>query len=164
MACINSYPAAQPVKTESCWFILLSPESSRKVFPQKSFAALSRDQSQNAKHGINPGAYNLVARLGASSRRGGTRPKHHSNTYVAQISTQGISAGKPDLGTAVQTLESNVSSEEKHRGVNVRVPFLSDDCPEAPNKLHTTRVSLIFFARTGLYGNEVIYSLRLAGI
>jgi len=47
-AVFSSYPAAQPVKMESCWFILFSPESSRNVLPQKSFAALERDQLQNA--------------------------------------------------------------------------------------------------------------------
>lgn len=47
-------------------------------------------------------AYNLVARLGASSKRGGTRPKHHSNTSIAQIPTRGISA---ESRTSVQPSE-----------------------------------------------------------
>jgi len=52
-ACINSYPAAKPVMIESCWLIFFSPESSRKVFPQKSFAALVRDQSQGTRYRRN---------------------------------------------------------------------------------------------------------------
>ena len=41
----DPYPAAQPVTMESCWFIFFSPESPRKVLPQKSLAALGRNQS-----------------------------------------------------------------------------------------------------------------------
>ena len=72
----NTYPAAQPVMMESCWVIFFSPASSRKVLPQKSFAALSRRQSKCTPADERP--YNLVARLGASSNRGGTRPECQS--------------------------------------------------------------------------------------
>ena len=49
----NSYPAAQPVITERFWFIFFSPDSSRKVLPQKSFAALRDGKSLSMKHAEN---------------------------------------------------------------------------------------------------------------
>ena len=70
----NSYPAAQPVITERFWFIFFSPDSSRKVLPQKSFAALRDGQSLSTERGGTFSTHNLVARFGASSNNGGTRP------------------------------------------------------------------------------------------
>lgn len=146
----DSYPAAQPVMMESCWFIFVSPDSLRKVLPQKSFEALQRGQPQSTKRKRNPEAYNFVARLGASSNKGGTRPEYSTQPRKLLRSRHKIRAReKLDLGIIVQTYKSKHKTQKIHEGSTVHAPFLGDDGPEASNKLHTTGVSTVSPLGTG---------------
>ena len=64
---------------------------------QRSKEISSREQPER-----DGDTYNLVARLGASSKRGGTRPKCHPTRKLQDPSTRGKRA-KQDLGRVVQT-------------------------------------------------------------
>ena len=77
-------PALQPVKIDSFCVISFSPVSLLYVFPQKSFAALEEDCCQCSGFIAFINFYNLVARLGASSNRGGTRPESRWQCHMGE--------------------------------------------------------------------------------
>jgi hypothetical protein len=129
----NYYPAAQPVMMESRWFIFFSPDNPRKVLPQKSFEALQRGRSESAKHRGKLIAHNFVARFGASSNNGGTRPEYHHSNHVS-CSNPDVMCGRAKAGPRYNrpNLRNKcIRHEKRHKGSTVHAPFLSDDGPEA---------------------------------
>ena len=72
-------PALQPVNNDKDCVIFVSPVNFMYVFPQKSFAALTHSEppphTRRSRH-----THNFVARLGASMRSGGTRPRYRRPT------------------------------------------------------------------------------------
>ena len=98
----------------------------------------ARRKSAPHNHKGNAGAYNLVARLGASSNRGGTRPRCHP-TRKLDGSGRAEQARRARPRYKRPNLQANMRHEKLRGGGNVRVPFLSNDRPEASDKLHATR-------------------------